>query len=117
MLPRPELHVSSQDPSRERWTLHARQRRFERRAAPPWAASDRAARLLSRPVPTAREDTRRRDESFLDPPCADTGVWPDHAEGGFETGDESYDEARRKQFDLIVHRTGAGSGTRRLDLG
>lgn len=116
--PRPRTAtVESPDLLARRWPLDPAQRRFEKVIGPLWSACDRAARLLGRPRVSPRENTRRCFESFFDPLCADTGIWPDYTGGYFERGDETYEEAKLAQLDLILDHTGAGEGTRLLDLG
>ncbi len=105
------------DYENRRWRLNAKQRRFRPVALGAWAASELGARVLGRKVLSPRENTRRCYEDFFDPLCADTGVWPDYTEGYFPNGDESYEDAKDKQLDLILDKSGCAPGTRVLDIG
>lgn len=102
---------------RMRWPLL----RAQERLAPWLPALERAcelsARVLRRPILSGRDNTRRCYESFFDPLCADTGVWPDYTEGHYPEGSESYEDAQDKQLDFILDSVGCEAGVRVLDIG
>ncbi len=100
-----------------RWPLTPTQRWLSPWLRPIERVCTTAADWLGRPRLTPHQNTQRCYERMLDPLCADTGVWPDYTEGHFEHGDESYEDAKRAQFDFIFDRAECGPGTRLLDLG
>lgn len=97
--------------------LSSKQKRYNKWIYPLWVFCELVAILMGKKKLTPRENTKRCYEDFFDPLCAHTGVWPDYTEGYYENGDENYDEAKLKQFNYILDKTGAKAGLRLLDIG
>ncbi len=112
-----DLQPPQFDPVPKSYPLHPKQKRMAKWLPFIQGVCNFSALLLNRKKLSPRENTQRCYEEFFDPLCADTGVWPDYTEGHYPNGDETYDEAKLKQFDFILDQTASGPGTKVMDLG
>lgn len=97
--------------------LSKKQKKFAALSYPLWAACEGSAFLMGKKFLSPRENTRRCYEDFFDPLCGKTGVWPDYTEGYYPENNEKYEQAKQKQFDYILDKCGATSGSEILEIG